>query len=43
LNKEDLANAMICLEKALKEYPGRTGSTLETGDKKHEPRQDALS
>ena len=24
LNKTDLANAMICLEKALKEYPGRT-------------------
>jgi aspartate aminotransferase len=23
LNKKDLANAMICLEKALQEYPGR--------------------
>jgi aspartate aminotransferase len=24
LNKEDLQNAMICLEEALKVYPGRT-------------------
>jgi len=35
LNKEDLANAMICLEKALKEYPGRTliGESFEAKGK----------
>jgi aspartate aminotransferase len=30
LNKEDLAKAMICLEKALLEYPGRLVRNLET-------------
>jgi len=31
LNKEDLKNAMTCLEEALKVYPGRTEATAEQG------------
>lgn len=32
LNKEDLKNAMICLEKALQEYPGRLIGSLKLAD-----------